>query len=196
MIRSDRIVFRAGPETVAPDHDPGPSPGSRGSLGGPPCSSPAAAASGVRDGSPPSRGRREGGKCFRRPPPLPLVVDGQPRTLPPTSSPRTTIRGPALVLAAASAVRPVLHRLRRHREPRMGPRLRGDDERGRKPARQGRQARRRLAGTGCVHTPACSSQAPPSLAGESGWGSSPRDGRGYNDRSVSTRPDRALEWRP
>ena len=53
--------------TVAPASEPGPSLGSRGSLGSPASSSPAAAASGVRAGSPPSRGRREGGEGPRNP---------------------------------------------------------------------------------------------------------------------------------
>ena len=47
-------------------------------------------------------------------------------------SPRPPSRGPASVPAAASAVRPALHRLRRHRKSGMGPRLRGDDEKGAK----------------------------------------------------------------
>ncbi len=55
----------------------------------------------------------------------------------PQPSPRPPSRGPALVFAAASAVGPVLHRLRRHRVSGMGPRLRGGDEWGAKacPAR-------------------------------------------------------------
>ena len=56
-------------------------------------------------------------------------------------------RGPG----QAPAVRPALHRLRRHRKSGMGPRLRGDDEKGGKPAQQGQQARRRQAGMRCVH---------------------------------------------
>ena len=52
---------------VAPASEPGPSLGSRGSLGGPTSSPPAAAASGVRDGSPPSRGRRKAGEGPRNP---------------------------------------------------------------------------------------------------------------------------------
>ena len=72
---------------------------------------------------------------------------------------RPPSRGPASVLTAAPdrgpgqapAVRPALHRLRRHRKSGMGPRLRGDDEKGGKPAQQGQQARRRQAGMRCVH---------------------------------------------
>ena len=50
----------------------------------------------------------------------------------PQPSPRPPSRGPASVLTAAPAVRPALHRLRRHRKSGMGPRLRGDDEKGAK----------------------------------------------------------------
>ncbi len=40
---------------------------------------------------------------------------------PPPPSPRPPSRGPASVLAAASAVEPALHRLRQHREPWLDP---------------------------------------------------------------------------
>ena len=47
------------PRSVAPAPEPGPSPDSRASVGGSISSPPAAAAAGVRAGSPPSRGRRK-----------------------------------------------------------------------------------------------------------------------------------------
>ena len=47
------------PRSVAPAPEPGPSPDSRASVGGSIGSPPAAATSRVRDGSPPSRGRRK-----------------------------------------------------------------------------------------------------------------------------------------
>ena len=59
------VARRCVTPTVAPAPEPGPSLGSHGSPGGPACSSPAAAASEVRDGSPPSRGRRKGGESPR-----------------------------------------------------------------------------------------------------------------------------------
>ena len=57
----------------------------------------------------------------------------------PQPSPRPPSRGPASVLTAAPTVRPALHRLRRQRKTGMGPRLRGDDEKGAK-ARAARTA--------------------------------------------------------
>ena len=69
--------------------------------------------------SPPARRLRDSHIC-----PWWLHIAGPPTVTPALS------RGPSPVLAAASAVRPPLHRLRRHREPEMGPRLRGGDERG------------------------------------------------------------------
>ena len=54
----------------------------------------------------------------------------------------------------ASAVRPLLRRLRLDHESGLGPRLRGDDEKGRMPVQQGQQARRQ-AEMKCVHAVAC-----------------------------------------
>ncbi len=74
----------------------------------------------------------------------PLRIACSPR------SPRPPSRGPASVLAAAPdrgpgqapAVDPALHRLRRHRETGMDPRLRGGDKSGQTPAQQVWQAYR------------------------------------------------------
>ena len=67
------------------------------------------------------------------------------------SSPRTPIRGPAPVPSGASAVRPDLHRLRRHRESEMDPAFAGVTKGARRSAKPGRRVHRIQTETRCVH---------------------------------------------
>ncbi len=126
------VVWHCTTPTVAPAPEPGPSLGSRGNFSGRSRSSPAAAAaptppsfqfaafraaSGVRAGSPPSRGRRVGAKARA------TRTAGAPQTSRNEicACGRPPSRGPASVLAATSAVEPAPHRLRHRREPWMDP---------------------------------------------------------------------------